>query len=70
MDPGLRCYDLGRWFFAVDFRRCVTGSPMLVDNMAKVFNAVFGEDPYFFAPFRRGIVVVGAQATVFRELLD
>ncbi|ESX41168.1 hypothetical protein X760_31895 [Mesorhizobium sp. LSHC422A00] len=36
----------------------------------RVFNAVFGEDHDGFAKFRRGIVVVGAQATVFREHLD
>lgn len=51
------------------FRRCVTGSPMLVDNIPKVFNAVFGEDHDGFAQLRRGIVVVGAHATVFREHL-
>jgi hypothetical protein len=38
--------------------------------MPKVVDAVFGEDDDRFAQFGCGIVVVGAQATVFREHLD
>ncbi len=52
------------------FRRCVTCSPALVDNMPKVVDAVFGEDDDRFAQFGFGIVVVGAKATVFREHRD